>query len=143
MKKLLILLFFTFTFLYSKTFTEIKFVGDVDTIAGEFDRTTLLKVCHIDYPAIYQIWKSNPTFEESQIKLFKESLEKYAHSMGYYRAKISATTHNETIILNIQKNQPIKIASISLANEFDNLSHLKKDYLIQFYALLLPQSFMF
>ncbi len=126
MKKLLILLFFIFTFLYSKTFTEIKFVGDVDTIAGEFDRITLLKVCHIDYPAIYQIWKSNPTFEESQIKLFKESLENYAHSMGYYRAKITATTDNETIYLKIKKNEPIKITSIDLAQEFDRLSHLKK-----------------
>ena len=126
MKKLLILLLFIFTFLYSKTFTEIKFVGDVDTIAGEFDRITLLKVCHIDYPAIYQIWKSNPTFEESQIKLFKESLENYAHSMGYYRAKITATTDNETIYLKIKKNEPIKITSIDLAQEFDRLSHLKK-----------------
>ncbi len=126
MKKLLILLLFIFTFLYSKTFTEIKFVGDVDTIAGEFDRTTLLKVCHIDYPAIYQIWKSNPTFEESQIKLFKESLEKYAKSMGYYRAKISASTDENTIYLKIQKNQPIKIASIILDREFKKLSHLKK-----------------
>ena len=126
MKKLLILLLFTFTFLYSKTFTEIKFTGDIDTIAGEFDRTTLLKVCHIDYPAIYQIWKPNPTFDESQIKLFKESLEKYAHSMGYYRAKISATTDETTIYLKIQKNEPIKIASIFLAKEFENLSPLKK-----------------
>jgi len=126
MKKLLILLLFTFTFLYSKTFTEIKFIGDVDTITGEFDRATLLKVCHIDYPAIYKIWKSNPTFEESQIKLFKESLEKYAHSMGYYRAKISATTDNSTIYLKIQKNQPIKIASISLDREFERLSPLQK-----------------
>ena len=126
MKKLLILLLFTFTLLYSKIFTEIKFTGDIDTIAGEFDRTTLLKVCHIDYPAIYQIWKPNPTFDESQIKLFKERLEKYAHSMGYYRAKISAKTDNNTIILNIKKNQPIKIAFITLAKEFNSLSHLKK-----------------
>ncbi len=126
MKKLLILLLFTFTFLYSKTFTEIEFVGDVDTITGEFDRATLLKVCHIDYPPIYKIWKSNPTFEESQIKLFKESLEKYAHSMGYYRAKISATTDEKTIYLKIQKNQPIKIASLLLDEEFKKLSHLKK-----------------
>ena len=126
MKKLLILLLFIFTFLYSKTFTEIKFIGDIDTVIGEFDRATLLKVCHIDYPPIYKIWKSNPTFEESQIKLFKESLEKYAKSMGYYHAKISATTNNNTIILKIQKNQPIKIASITLAKEFESLSHLKK-----------------
>ena len=126
MKKLLILLLFTFTFLESKTFTEIKFIGDVDTIAGEFDRATLLKVCHIDYPPVYKIWKSNPTFEENQIKLFKESLENYAHSMGYYRAKIISTTDNETIYLKIKKNEPIKVASIDLAKEFDTLSHLKK-----------------
>ena len=126
MKKLLILLFFISTFLYSKTFRDIEFTGDVDLIVGEFDRTTLLKVCHIDYPPIYKIWKPNPTFESSQIKLFKESLEKYAQSMGYYRAKISATTQYNRIILKIQKNQPIKIASILLAKEFERLSSLKE-----------------
>ncbi len=46
--------------------------------------------------------------------------------MGYYRAKISATTDENTIYLKIQKNQPIKISSIILAKEFDNLSNLKK-----------------
>ncbi len=126
MKKLLIFLLFIFTFLESKTFTEIKFIGDVDTFSGEFDRSTLLKVCHIDYPAVYKVWKNNPTFEEEQIVGFEKYVKNYAQSMGYYRVEVKSHTSDDTIIISIQKNEPIKIASIELDPKFSKLSLLKK-----------------
>jgi len=61
MKKYLLVVLL-FTVLHAKTFTHIEFTGDVDLITGEFDRATLLKICHIEYPAIYKVWKSDPTF---------------------------------------------------------------------------------
>ena len=118
MKKLLILLFFFITLVESKTFTNIKFLGDVDTLSGEFDRTTLLKVCHIEYPAFYQIWRENPIFNEKQIKDFIHYLEAYAKSMGYYRVEVTAKSSEDTIYLTIKKNEPIKVARVTINNEF-------------------------
>jgi len=125
MKKHLILLFFL-TFLDAKTFTKIEFIGDVDRLTGEFDRATLLKVCHIEYPAIYKIWKDNPTFKEEEIKGFIAYLDAYSKSMGYYRVKVSSKTDKNTIYLSIQKNAPIKVASIAIEEEFENFTLLKE-----------------
>lgn len=126
MKQLLIFLFLSTFSLMAQTFTAVKFTGDVDLVTGEFDRATLLKVCHIDYPAFYKIWKSNPTFESSQIADFKTNLTNYAHSMGYYRAIITAKNDEETIYLNIKKNSPIKVASIEMPKAFQSFALSKK-----------------
>jgi len=57
-KYLTILILFTL-FLHGKTFTNIEFKGDVDLITGEFDRETLLKICHIEYPPVYKFWNDS------------------------------------------------------------------------------------
>jgi len=126
MKKNLILFLLLSLFLSAKTFKNIEFKGDVDLLTGEFDRTTLLKVCHIDYPAVYKIWKSNPTFESHEIKGFEEYLAKYAKGMGYYRVEVTSEVDDDTIILNIKKNSPIKIDSIILDKEFNKFSLLTR-----------------
>ena len=126
MKKVLIFLFVTTFFVTANTFTNVKFTGDVDLVTGEFDRATLLKVCHIDYPAFYKIWKSNPTFEKNQIDGFEESLEKYAQSMGYYKVEISSTTDDDNIYLDIQKNEAITVALIEMPDEFSHFALFEK-----------------
>ncbi|CAA6821910.1 MAG: Unknown protein [uncultured Sulfurovum sp.] len=125
MKKHLIFLFlFTFS-LHAEVLTDVEFTGDVDFVTGEFDRSTLLKICKIEYPAIYKIWKDAPTFKNSQVSGFVENLELYAQSMGYYKAKISSKVEDKTIYLNIEKNTPIKISSLNLDKEFHGLSLLE------------------
>lgn len=126
MKKHLILLYFLTIYLYPQILTKIEFTGDVDFVTGEFDRSTLLKVCHIDYPAIYKFWKSNPTFEETQVKDFEDSLEEYSKSMGYYHVKISSKIDEGSIYLNIEKNDAIKVASISMDNEYEKFALFTK-----------------
>jgi translocation and assembly module TamA len=126
-RNILILILFSLL-LHAKTFTTIKFQGDVDLIAGEFDRDTLLKICHIEYPPIYKPWKSDPIFEENQIDGFVKNLITYAKSMGYYRVKVFKKTKDDTIILNIQKYEPIKIVSIELDPEFERFSLLQKGH---------------
>jgi len=125
MKRLLLTLLLLTLFIHAKTFTTIKFQGDVDLITGEFDRETLLKICHIEYPPFYKPWKKDPVFEESQIDGFVKNIIDYAHSMGYYRAKVFKKTTKDTIILNIQKNKPIKIASLDIDPEFKRFSELR------------------
>ena len=126
MKKILILLLLSTVLIVAKTFSNIKFTGDIDLVTGEFDRDTLLKVCHIDYPAFYKIWKSNPTFESDEIVGFKENLEKYAHSMGYYKAEISSKTDDDTIYLKIKKNKAIKVSLIEMPDEFVHFALFEK-----------------
>ena len=126
LKKHLILLFLFTLFLNGQTFKNIEFTGDVDFVSGEFDRATLLKVCHIDYPAFYKIWKSNPTFESKQIADFKQNLENYAHSMGYYKAEITSKTEDETIYLKLKKNEAIKVTLIEMPDEFKDFALFQK-----------------
>jgi len=126
MKKHLIFLFFLTFSLHAKVLTEIEFTGDVDTLTGEFDRSTLLKICHVEYPAVYKIWKKNPSFDASQVQGFVENLESYSQSMGYYKVKVSAKVEGTTIYLDIQKNAPIKIASLYLDEAFQSFTNLKE-----------------
>ncbi|HHH19129.1 MAG TPA: hypothetical protein ENK86_01265 [Campylobacterales bacterium] len=127
MKKNLLIFLLLTLFVQAKTFTQIEFKGDIDLIQGEFDRATLLKICHIEYPPLYKFWKSDPTFESSQIEGFTEEVTDYAHSMGYYRAKVFAKTTDDTIIITLVKNEPITIASLSVDPEFQRLSTLRKN----------------
>ena len=127
MQKYLIFIFFLTVYLHSEILTKVEFTGDVDFITGEFDRSTLLKICHIEYPPIYKVWKKNPTFKSSEVIGFVESLENYSHSMGYYKAKISSHIEGDSLYLKIQKNTPIKISSILLDEEFNTYSLLEKE----------------
>jgi translocation and assembly module TamA len=126
MNKHLYILFFLITFIHAKTFQNIEFKGDVDLLTGEFDRSTLLKICHIEYPAIYKIWRENPVFDSSEIKGFVENLVDYSKSMGYYRVKVTSSTDSDTIYLTIKKNQAIKIASLQIDEEFRHFLLFKK-----------------
>jgi translocation and assembly module TamA len=125
-KKILLISILFIFFVQAKTFNQIEFLGDVDTIAGEFDRTTLLKVCHIDYPALYKFWKKKPTFEKEDVDEFKTSLIHYANSMGYYNAEVMVKFEGDTIFLSLVKNNPIKIASIEINEGLREYSLLEK-----------------
>jgi translocation and assembly module TamA len=47
--------------------------------------------------------------------------------MGYYKSKISSSIEGNSIYLNIQKNAPIKISSITLDEEFNAYSLLERE----------------
>jgi len=126
MKKYIIILILLTVSIYSKTFNNIEFKGDVDLITGEFDRETLLKICHIEYPPIYKVWKPDPTFDSKQIDDFVEYITNYAKSMGYYKVLVRPKTKRDTIVIYITKNEPIKIKSISMDDEFKRFALFKK-----------------
>ena len=127
MKRYLTILILLTLLINAKTFKNIEFQGDVDLVTGEFDRATLLKICHIEYPPIYKFWKSDPTFETEQIEDFVENLKKYAHSMGYYRTVVNSKTTDDTIILYIAKREAIKVKSILIDDEFKRFMLFEKD----------------
>jgi len=109
----------------AKTFTKIEFKGDIDLIAGEFDRDTLLKICHIEYPPIYKVWKSDPTFDSKEIDEFVDRVVSYAKSLGYYKVKVNVKTKDDKIILYIRKNRAIKIKSINITQGFERFALFK------------------
>ncbi len=110
----------------AKTFTQIEFKGDIDLIAGEFDRDTLLKICHIEYPPIYKVWKSDPTFDSKEIDEFVDRVVSYAKSLGYYKVKVNVKTKDDKIILYIRKNRAIKIKSINITQGFERFALFKR-----------------
>ena len=101
MRNYLFIILLVTAVLQGRTFKNVKFTGDIDRLVGEFDRATLLKICHIEYPAVYKIWKSDPTFEEEQVEEFTDNITEYAHSIGYYHVDVNASTKEDTIVLNI------------------------------------------
>ncbi len=125
MRKYFIILILFTLFLSAKTYNEIEFKGDVDLITGEFDRETLLKICHIEYPPIYKIWKKNPTFETKQIDEFVHRIEEYAKSIGYYKVKVFSKTKKNKIIIYIRKGKPIKIKSVNITQGFERFALFK------------------
>lgn len=126
MKNYIYVVLFVTAMLQGKTFNNVKFTGDIDLLTGEFDRATLLKICHIEYPAIYKIWKSDPTFETSEIKGFEDSLSDYSKSMGYYKVEVSSRTDENTIYLDIKKNEAIKVVSVVIDEEFEDFALFEK-----------------
>jgi translocation and assembly module TamA len=127
MKKLIIIFILITSIINAKSFNNIEFQGDIDLVTGEFDRATLLKICHIEYPPIYKFWKSNPTFKSVQIEDFIDNLKRYAHSMGYYRVVINPKTTDDTIIFHIIRGEAIKVKSIKINSEFRQFMLFEKD----------------
>jgi len=125
MKKYIIFLMLITLIINAKTFTKIEFKGDIDLIAGEFDRDTLLKICHIEYPPIYKVWKSDPTFDSKEIDEFVDRVVSYAKSLGYYKVKVNVKTKDDKIILYIRKNRAIKIKSINITQGFERFALFK------------------
>ena len=125
MKRYLIILTLFTLFIDAKIFNNIEFKGDVDIISGEFDRDTLLKICHIEYPPIYKIWKSDPIFNSKEIDGFEENIINYAKSVGYYKVKLIVKTKNDTITIYIIKNRAIKIKSIDITKGFEKFALFK------------------
>ncbi len=125
MKRYLIIIILFTLFINAKTFNEIKFKGDIDLITGEFNRDTLLKICHIEYPPIYKIWKKDPTFNTKDIPEFIDRIVAYGKSLGYYHIKVNQKTKKHKMILYIRKNEPIKIKSINITKGFERFSLLK------------------
>lgn len=128
--KLLLIILLSVNFSFANDFTEIKFKGGGVSIIpmDKFERESLLKVLAIEYPPFYKFWQDEPTFKKSQIKEFKEILTEYYRAYGYYRVQVNHIENNETLIFNIEKDEPIRVGSIdiNLTNGFEKKVSFKK-----------------
>lgn len=124
MKNFILILIFTL-FLMGDEFHSVKFSGDYGSSDEEFSDETLEKICHIEYPPTYKVWKNNPVFTKKDIKLFRTNLKSYMESIGYYDGKVDITTAEDTIYVHIKKNRAIKIHSLKVPDEFKSFMRVK------------------
>ncbi len=115
MKYLVILLLVVLS-LYAKTYDKLTFRGEgIDFLVGDFSTSTLYKVIGKEYPPFYTPWRDDPTFKESEMEDYQTRLNEYCQSLGYYKADINITAKEDYIDVNIQKNAPIKVDSITIS----------------------------
>ncbi len=103
------------TLLEAKSYDKLTFRGEgIDFLIGDFSTSTLYKVIGKPYPPFYTPWRADPTFEESEIGEYHTLLNEYFQSFGYYKADINITAKEDYIDVNIEKNDPIKVTSITI-----------------------------
>lgn len=73
----------------------------------------------------FQFWKKKKSnIKDKHIPTLQESLQDYCRSEGFYDAKFSIKTSNETIWVQIIENTPIRIQDIQINSNYD-ISHLQ------------------
>ena len=115
--------------LFAKEYKTLEFRGKgIDFMVGAFATSTLFKVIGKEYPPFYTPWRDDPTFNDSEIEDYKERLKDYFESHGYYRAKIDIYPKNGKLIVDIDKGEPIRVASIKVHpdSKFKNAILFKK-----------------
>ncbi len=113
MKKILFLSLFFISFLFAKVYENIEFKG-VKGFGGELSRDTLLKVIGKEYPPFYAFWRDDPVFRDSEIDDYLKRLKKYFASIGYYKADFKVERKKNTLIIVINKNEPIRVKSLNI-----------------------------
>lgn len=112
----LFLLFFAAVVCDAKVYEKLLFTGSgVDTLTGELSSDKLYSVIGKPYPPFYAFWRKDPVFDDTEIPGYIKRLKKYYASLGYYRASFTSKTTSDKIIIHIEKNAPIRIASIKVA----------------------------
>ena len=89
--------------------------GDIDLIAGDFSKDSLLKACNITYPPFYKIWQKEPVFTKEQLNECTQTLIQYAHSFGFYKAQVTLELKENEASLHVKKNEPIPITYLEAA----------------------------
>ena len=115
MRKCIFLLIFTTVLLQAKEFESLKFKGEgIDFFMGTFSSSNLYKVIGKPYPPFYTPWRDDPVFEEYDVDDYEKVILDYFHSHGFYKAEINSTIGKDEIVININKNEPIKIKKIKV-----------------------------
>ncbi len=115
MKRFLFLLIFIIVNLDARKFDKLEFKGEgIDFFMGTFASSSLYKVIGKPYPPFYTPWRKDPIFYDRDVKDYKEVIQEYFNSHGFYKAEINSTINEDKIVINISKNDPIKIKEIKV-----------------------------
>ncbi len=114
MKKIISILYLALI-LSAGEFKTLEFQGNS---LIEFSDDTLLKVLGVEYPKIYQFWKNEPTFDQTDKKEFIRLLRKFYKSKGFYKVEVNSTTNKDKLTLNITENEAIQINNIKIKSDY-------------------------
>ena len=124
--KFLIIFIFS-TVVFSKEIETIDFKGDIDSIIGDFSKSNLEEICSFEFPSVYKFWLEKPKFDSNDIYSCTAILQEYAKSLGFYKAKVSFEIKDKKATINLKKDEQIKIASISVEQEYKKILNLKEN----------------
>ncbi|AXK49407.1 hypothetical protein CRU87_04900 [Aliarcobacter trophiarum LMG 25534] len=126
MKVFLFFLFLTIN-CFANEIKKIEYIGDIDLVLGDFSKSNLDTICGFSYDEFYKIWKKNPTFIKKDIENCSEQLKEYLDSLGFYKATVNYEIKDNNAKIEIIKNEPIKVNSIEVEDEYKRFVSFKKD----------------
>ena len=89
-----------------------------------FTTSELEDALGIDNKSFFEFWKQdNPRIKDKLLPTLEESAKSFYASEGFYDAKISIEETNDTVIVKIKENLPVKIEKIEIHSDY-NISAL-------------------
>ncbi len=98
----------------AKSSKKLRFTGSGVSMTGELSSDRLYSIIGKPYPPFYAFWRKDPTFSDGEIESYIKRLKAYYESLGYFKASFDADVRKDSIVIRIEKNDPIRVASIKL-----------------------------
>jgi len=92
----------------------VKFSGN-----KTFSNRTLYEVIGLKPPLFFEFWKSEQKLDPNKVKALTPLIENFYKSHGFYNAKAKSDIKDNTIVILIKENEPIKVANISTISALD------------------------
>jgi len=95
-------------------------------IEGEqsIDHSELFDALGVDYPGWFRFWdNSPPKIKEKLIPTLPVALRSFYDSEGYYDANFTITDTNDTVIVYIKENEPVRVDDINVTSDY-NISEI-------------------
>ncbi len=108
----LVLLLLCATLAEAKIYDKLEFRGSGVGMVGELSSDKLYSVIGKPYPPFYTFWRKDPTFDDQEIPTYIKDLKRYYESLGYFRARFTPRTEPDKIVIEIDRGEPIRVASI-------------------------------
>lgn len=97
---------------------KVVFKGDIDPILGDFTAKKLEGLCGIEEKAFYAFWKDEAKRDKEDVNACSGFVLDYAKSLGFYNAKVTLEFNENEASIELVKNEPIRIRSISIDKEY-------------------------
>lgn len=70
-------------------------------------------------PFKFEVWEDQPALDEIAVSQSLSALTSFYRSKGFYHARITSETKNETILFTIQENDPIIVKTVQINSPLD------------------------
>jgi len=91
-------------------------------ITGEvyFDESQMYDALGVEYKSMFQFWKDDTaTIKDKLLPTLHASLRAFYDSEGFYDATYTIKESNDTILLEVKENEPVKVGDINISSDYD------------------------